>query len=64
LNTYPAGCAQTSKHGKNYAKHDSRSLAELTERSTHSTTDEVFATHNSILNDEYSAILTAILAMP
>jgi hypothetical protein len=37
-------CTQTPKHGKNYAKHDPRSLAQLTDRSTNSIRDEVFAT--------------------
>jgi hypothetical protein len=44
------GCTQTPKHGKNYAKHDPRSLAQLTDRSTNSTPDEVFATHTDDLS--------------
>jgi hypothetical protein len=60
----PSRLRQIPKHGKNCAKHDPRSLAELTERSTNSTTDEVCATHNSIPDNEYSTILTAILTVP
>jgi hypothetical protein len=42
------GCSQTPKHGTNYAKHDPRSLAQLTDRSTNSTPDEIFATHSDL----------------
>jgi hypothetical protein len=42
------GCTQTPKHGKDYADHEPRSLAQLTDGSTNSTPDEVFATYNSL----------------
>jgi hypothetical protein len=38
-------CSQTPQYGKNHAKHDARSLAQLTDRSTHSVSDQVFAIH-------------------
>jgi hypothetical protein len=40
-----AGCSQTLQHGKKYAKHDPRSLAQLNDRSTNSIRDEIFAAH-------------------
>src|ERR1035437_10466549 len=41
------GCAQTPKHGRHYAKHDLRGLAQLTDRSTNSTPGEISAAHRS-----------------
>jgi transposase len=39
------GCTQTPQHGKNHAKHDPGSLAQLNDRSTNSVGDKVFAIH-------------------
>lgn len=53
------GCTQTPKHDKNYARHDPRGLAHLTDRSTNSTPDEILAAHREQTSSFYAKTCAA-----